>query len=170
MFWLLSLYLQLHILEVMAALRMHGPTSVSVCKSGMWAIRNLAKDDFTRTRLRDAGACEGIVAHFISYSRRVITSTTQLLCHNNMSDPPASKAVTAMSRLHGPTNAAVCEALMEAFRELARDSVASALLTDASACEGSITQSIVFLLFPLHTSTSVALKILRYLHNLLPQR
>ena len=46
--------------EVIAALRVHGPTRADVCKAGLDAIFNLAlADAASRAALRDAGACTG---------------------------------------------------------------------------------------------------------------
>ena len=45
--------------EVIAVLRVHGPTSADVCKAGLHAIYSLAFDTATSAALVDAGACTG---------------------------------------------------------------------------------------------------------------
>jgi hypothetical protein len=54
-----SLSIQPDIIEVMAMMRFHRPTSDAVCGAGVWAIQYLAEDDVVRAHLRNRGACEG---------------------------------------------------------------------------------------------------------------
>ena len=45
----------------MAVLRSHGEASAAVAEKGLWALRNLSFcNDANKTRLGEAGACEGV--------------------------------------------------------------------------------------------------------------
>ena len=43
-----------------AVLRSHGEASAEVAEQGLWAIRNLSCDAANKTRLGEAGVCEGV--------------------------------------------------------------------------------------------------------------
>ena len=65
--------------EVVAVLRSHGPTSAAMCEQCMEAIINLAREDASRAPLRDAGVCEGSLAHSMMYS-------CSFLLHSNFNE------------------------------------------------------------------------------------
>ena len=71
--------------ELVAALRLHGPTSAAMCENSMWAIVSLARDSAAVARLRAAGVCEGSVddIYILIIHFSIAASPAQLRCKLN---------------------------------------------------------------------------------------